>query len=193
MSDQPTNEELQVLDELLGDTAMWAEPRAGLEDDVVRAVSDAPAPPRRRHSRTRRVVAAGLAVAAAIAVVVAIVGTTGRTSDAYDAQLTATNIAPAAHASAGVTRARTGFHVTLDAAGLPSLTPGEYFEAWLKNQAGAGVPIGTFSSGADRVTLWSGVSPTSFPIISVSIETVGVAAAGTTSGRVVLVGELHAH
>lgn len=190
MSDQPTNEELRVLDEVLADTALWAEPRSGLEDDVVRAVSDAPAP-RRRHSRTRRVLIACGAVAAAIAVVVAVVGTTGRTSDAYDAQLVSTKIAPAAHASAGITRARTGFHVTLDAAGLPTLSQGEYFEAWLKNSAGVGVPIGTFSSGVDRVTLWSGVSPSTFPLMTVTIETIGVGF--PSSQRVVLTGVVHAH
>ncbi len=191
MSDQPTNEELRMLDELLADTATWAEPRAGLEDDVVRSVSDAPDAPRRPRSRARVALIVGGAVAAAIAIVVAVVGTTGRTQDAYNAQLVSTKVAPAAHASAGITRARSGFHVTLDAAGLPALTPGEYFEAWLKNAAGAGVPIGTFSSGSERVTLWSGVSPATFPIMTVTIETIGVGI--TSSDRIVLTGVVHAH
>jgi hypothetical protein len=191
MSDQPTNEELRVLDALLADGATWAEPRTGLEDEVVRAVSDASAAPRRPRSRARRVLIACGAVAAAVVVVVAVAGTTGRNTDAYDAQLVSTKVAPAAHASAGITRAPTGFHVTLDATGLPALASGEYFEAWLKNAAGVGVPIGTFTSSAERITLWSGVSPASFPIMTVTIETIGAGA--VSSDRVVLTGEVHVH
>ena len=193
MSDQPTNEELQLLDDVLGDAAIWAEPRAGLEDDVLRAIADAPElwPQRRDHSRVRRVLIGVAAAVAAIAIVFAVVGTTGRSHNAYDAQLTATQIAPAAHASAGITHARTGFHITLDSTGLPTLTPNQYFEAWLKNAQGAGVPIGTFSSSSGRVTLWSGVSPASFTTIAVTIETIGEGPG--SSGRIVLQGVVHAH
>jgi anti-sigma-K factor RskA len=193
MSDQPTNEELRVLDEVLGDTAIWAEPRAGLEDDVVRAIADAPAlaRPRRDHEGARRVLIGVAAAVAAAAIVFAIVGTTGRSHNAYDAQLTATQLAPAAHASAGITHARNGFHITLDSTGLPALTPDQYFEAWLKNAQGAGVPIGTFSSSSGQVTLWSGVSPSSFTTIAVTIETIGEGPG--SSGRIVLQGVVHAH
>jgi hypothetical protein len=190
MSDEPTNEELQVLDDVLGDAALWVEPRSGLEDDVVRAIADAPAPPRRDHSRVRRVVIGVAAAVAAIAIAFAVVGTTGRSSHAYKAQLTATKIAPGAHATAAIDRAQNGFHITLDPDHLPTLTAGEFFEAWLKNAQGVGAPIGTFSSGG-RVTLWSGVSPSSFAILTVTIETVGEGPG--SSGRVVLQGVLHAH
>ena len=78
----------------------------------------------------------------------------------------------------------------LDARGLPKLPAGEYYQAWLKNAAGTLVPIGTFSSSDGRVTLWSGVSPKDFRVISVTIE----AADGDqgSSGHRVLVGEVHA-
>src|SRR5262249_34392570 len=156
------------------DGAIWAEPRAGLEDDVLRAIADAPlAPARRDRTRVRQVLIGVGAAVAAIAIVFAIVGTTGRSHNAYDAELTATQLAPAAHASAGITHASTGFHITLDSKGLPALTPDQYFEAWLKNAQGAGVPIGTFSSSSGRVELWSGVSPASFMTIAITIETIG--------------------
>ena len=76
----------------------------------------------------------------------------------------------------------------LDAAGLPKLPAGEYYQAWLKNAAGTLVPIGTFSSSDGKVTLWSGVSPKEFSTISVTIE----AADGDqgSSGRRVLTGDV---
>ena len=52
----------------------------------------------------------------------------------------------------------------------PALRSGEYYQAWLKNSAGALVPIGTFSSSDGRVTLWSVVSPKDFPTITVTME-----------------------
>jgi len=48
----------------------------------------------------------------------------------------------------------------------PALRSGEYYQAWLKNSAGALVPIETFSSSDGRVTLWSVVSPKDVPTIT---------------------------
>ena len=62
-------------------------------------------------------------------------------------------------------------------------------EAWLKNPEGTAIPIGTFSSSKDYVTLWAGASPDAFPIMSVTIEAADNDQ--TSSGRTVLVGELH--
>jgi Anti-sigma-K factor rskA len=70
------------------------------------------------------------------------------------------------------------------------LPNGEYYQAWLKNAAGALVPIGTFSSADASITLWSGVSPRDFPTITVTIESADNHQA--SSGRRVLVGEVHA-
>jgi hypothetical protein len=59
----------------------------------------------------------------------------------------------------------------------------------LKDSHGTLVPIGTFSSSDGRVTLWSGVSPKDFNVISVTIE----AADGDqgSSGDKVLTGVVH--
>ena len=73
---------------------------------------------------------------------------------------------------------------------LGPLPPGQYYEAWLKNTEGTAVPIGTFSSSQDYVTLWAGASPDAFPIISVTIEAADNNQA--SSGQTVLVGELRA-
>src|SRR5262245_7328119 len=190
--------ELPLLANVLADSSTWTEPRAGLEDAVVRAVADAESittasstPVARRPARRRRLLVSALAAAAVIATVVAtVLVTRGGTSPDYEAQLTATGSAPGAHASADVTRNAAGFRITLDANGLPALRTGEYYQAWLKNAAGALVPIGTFSSSDGRVTLWSGVSPKDFPTLTVTIEATDNDQ--TSSGRRVLVGEVRA-
>jgi anti-sigma-K factor RskA len=198
--DPPEGAELELLADVLGDSSTWAEPRAGLEDAVVRAVADAEPTTTTSRTRTarsearrrrRRVLASALAAAAVIATVVATVFVTrGGTSPDYEAQLRGTVSAPGAQASADITRNDAGFRITLDATGLPALRSGEYYQAWLKNAAGALVPIGTFSSSDGRVTLWSGLSPKDFPTVTVTIEATDNDQ--TSSGHQVLVGEVRA-
>ena len=183
-------DELALLADLLADPSTWAEPRAGLEDDIVQAVAVAK-PERVRPRRTRRLAIAAAAAVAAIAIPVGVIASEGTSVAAFNATLRATPLAPTAHASAGVTRNAAGFRVRLDASGLPHLRAGEYYQAWLKNSAGVGVPIGTFSSSDGVVTLWSGVSPAKFPTISVTKELTDNNQA--SSGLVVLKGAMHAH
>ncbi len=220
MTDRPTNQErekliadarggalepqeaaeLALLADVLADSSTWAEPSAGLEDAVVRAVADAEPttttaghPPRAvtARRRRRRVLVSAMAAAAVIAIVVAtVLVTRGGTSPDYEAQLRGTVSAPGAQASADITRNDAGFRITLDADGLPALRAGEYYQAWLKNAAGTLVPIGSFSSSDGRVTLWSGVSPKDFPTITVTIEATDNDQ--SSSGRRVLVGEMRA-
>jgi hypothetical protein len=188
MNDHPNNEERQALiagdranlsadeaDELalfadlLADRSMWAEPSAGLEDAVVGAVEDAPTAPRRHRGR---VIVSLVAAAALIAVLLLASVSVLATSSApdYRVALSGTPLARDAHASVSIRHNNAGFHITLDASGLPTLPAGEYYQAWLKNSRGVLVPIGTFSSSDGRVTLWSGVSPKEFPTMTVTIE-----------------------
>jgi len=197
--------ELALLADLLADSSTWAEPSPGLEDAIVRAVAEAepesatPVTPfvtdtrsQRAHRRRRVVLSALGAAAAAAAIVIGVVLVTqGGAGPDYKAQLSATGLAPGAHASAEITRNNAGFHITLDASGLPPLQGGEYYQAWLKNAAGTLVPVGTFSSSDGSVTLWSGVSPRTFPTITVTIEPADNNQA--SSGRRVLVGQVHAN
>jgi len=181
-------DELALLADLLADPSTWAEPRAGLEDEIVQSVAVAPA----RASTTRpwRLVAIAAAVAAALAISVGLVGMLGSTSPEFSAKLSASPLAPSARASADVSHNAAGFRIRLDAHGLPRLAAGQYYQAWLKN-ANVSVPIGTFSSSDARVTLWSGVSPKVYPKITVTIEAADNVQ--TSSGRVVLSGVVHSH
>lgn len=195
--------ELPLLAGLLADPSTWVEPNVGLEEDIVRAVANAEltptpaAPPsetdaHRRHvARGRTIVLSALAAAAAVLIVVAAVATIrGGTSSDFDVALNGTELAQGANASGRVAENESGFRITLDARGLPQLGANEYYQAWLKNAAGTLVPIGSFSSSDDQVTLWSGVSPANFPTMTVTIEAADNDQA--SSGRRVLEGELRA-
>ena len=78
-----------------------------------------------------------------------------------------TALAPGAQGSATLTKMSSGWQVELSATGLPRLTGGRYYQAWLKNSAGVLVPIGTFND-AVKVTLWSGVPVTQFRTLTVT-------------------------
>jgi hypothetical protein len=52
---------------------------------------------------------------------------------------------------------------------LPRLDGDQYYQAWLKNDAGTLVPIGTFNEG-EGVVLWAGVSPLEFTTFTVTRE-----------------------
>jgi hypothetical protein len=197
--------ELDLLAGVLADASTWVEPGAGVEDAVVAAVLTADddagldepvgartrpvsAHPSQSRSRLRLV----LAAAAAVVIVAAIGGfaaSRARSSADYRGQLAATSLSPGAAGSVDVVRNDAGFRITLDASGLPPLQGGEYYQAWLKNAANTLVPIGTFSSSDGQVVLWSGVSPTDYPTLTVTIEDADNQQA--SSGRRVLVGDLH--
>ena len=85
-----------------------------------------------------------------------------------------------------LTKTPSGWDIRLHATGLPRREDGEFYEAWLKNDAGVLIPIGTFNDGRD-VTLWSGVGPSDFPTLTITREVADGDQA--SSGQVVLAGE----
>jgi hypothetical protein len=204
-------DDLALFADLLADPSTWAEPGAGLEDSIVQAIAVADpvrdqgatsaanvtAISTRRSSTNRswtrrRVFASVIAAAAAIVIVAGAFAVVRRDPHAaFKTKLSATALAPGAHASADMYRNRAGFHVELDAHGLPLLPSGEYYQAWLKNAANTLVPIGTFSSSDGKVTLWSGVSPRDFPTMTVTVEATDNDQA--SSGKRVLVGPVLAN
>ena len=175
--------DLALLAELLADPSTWIEPRTGLEDDVVDAVigttavgaptpASQPARPSgtRGMSRTRQMMFASLAAAAALALIFGGVAVARRTtSPDYRAHLDATGLVPGARGDAEVTHNNAGFRVLLSTHGLPRLPGGQYYEAWVKAPGEGRISIGTFSSSDGRVTLWSGESPKD-ATLSVTIE-----------------------
>jgi hypothetical protein len=160
---------LPLLADLLADPATWEEPSPDLKDAVLRTVAGAP--PAAEPKRRRGVLIGALAVAAAIVIALGVFAAVRSSSNPdYTAKLSASGAISNVHASADVTKSDAGFRVTLSTSGLDELPPGEYYQAWLKNAAGQRVPLGTFSSSNGDVTLWSGVAPTEYPTMTVTIE-----------------------
>lgn len=125
----------------------------------------------RRPVRTRgRLALAGVAAAAAAAATVAVVVTgSGSTGARFQAALAPTALATGASGQATLTQTPSGWRIDLAATGLPRLAGDRFYEAWLRNSAGLLVPIGTFNDGRS-VTLWAGVSPASYKVLTVTRE-----------------------
>ncbi len=137
-----------------------------------------------RRSRRLGLAGAGVAVAAAATIGVVALGS-GGSEAGYRAALAPTSLARGAHGEATLVRRPSGWRVQLDATGLPRLAHGAFYEAWLRDDAGVVVPIGTFNDGRD-VTLWAGVSPTAFTVLTVTRERAD--GDQSSSGEKVLVG-----
>jgi len=187
--------ELDEVRALLEHPAMWEQPDPALEEHVVASIAEEaqarPASarlrkpafhrrlvPRRplqaiagvvtRIPRRPRYPLAGAAAAAAAALIVALAANNPAPSAQQFAMVVSgTGLAPGAHGSATLTKTSSGWRIELSATGLPRLSDGRYYEAWLKSSAGILVPVGTFNE-ARHVTLWSGVPPTGFPTLTVT-------------------------
>jgi hypothetical protein len=127
-----------------------------------------------KRSPQRGRLARGLAVvvpAALAAVVVAVVlgvFSSSESGERFQVALASTS-ATGAGGHATLTKTQSGWRIELDASSLPRLDHGRFYEAWLRNATGVLVPIGTFNDGRD-VTLWAGVSPKDFPMMTVTRE-----------------------
>jgi hypothetical protein len=194
--------ELDALRDLLADPTLWAEPPAGLEDAVVATVTaEAAAQARpvdlasRRAARPRPEKKDGwnrpvflVATAAAVVAVVlsAVLLLRDPTAERrFDVALSATELAPGAAGTATMLKKDSGWEIRLDATGLPRLDGGRFYQAWLRNEAGVLVPIGTFNEGTD-VVLWAGVSPQDFPAMTITQESAD--GEQDSSGQRVLIG-----
>ena len=179
--------EMDDLRAALAHPAAWIEPDPDLEERVVAAIADIGS---RHRSRTFRYAVLGGAAAVLLAVGLTIGVTLHHESRPlqYAASLSGTQIAPGATGDVTLTKTSGGWKIDLHATGLPRRDNGTYYEAWLKNDAGVLVPVGTFNEPLD-VTLWAGVPPTSHPIFTVTRQLANGDPAST--GQVVLVGPTH--
>jgi Anti-sigma-K factor rskA, C-terminal len=203
-ADSLSAEERAELDELRGllsAPATWEQPDPGLEDRVVAAITEeAGAPPagaparqpvfRRRPIFRRPAYAfSGLAAAVAAAVAIALAVSSSPAPKQFAMVVSGTSLAPGAKGSATLTKTGSGWRIDLSATGLPRRAYGRYYEAWLKNAAGVLVPIGTFND-ARNVTLWAGVTPTDYPMLTVTQQQASGDPA--SSGERVLTGTISA-
>jgi hypothetical protein len=187
--------ELDEVRALLDAPAIWEQPDPALEERVVAAIAEEaqarPVSARARRPvfdrrsvlrrplhrvagvaaripRRPRYAIAAAATAAAVAVVIAVAANNpAPRAQQFAMVVSGTDLAPAAHGSATLTKTTSGWRIELSATGLPRLSNGRYYEAWLKSSAGVLVPVGTFNE-ARHVTLWSGVPPTGFATLTVT-------------------------
>ena len=177
--------EIERVHGVLADPAVWAEPPLDLQERVVAAIAEEAGAGRRRRRVRHSLMAAAAAVVVAVGLTVGLQATRDEPAQ-FAASLTGTRLAPDAAGNVTLTKTRSGWKIELHATGLPRRTNGDFYEAWLKSDAGSLVPIGTFNEGTD-VTLWSGVRPNTFPTLTVTKEVADGNQA--SSGQVVLTGQ----
>ena len=179
--------EMDALDAVLADPAVWVEPSPDLEERVVGAHTGTG---HRSGSRAIRYALVGTAAAVLLTLGLAIGLDHHRDAQPlqYAATLSGTSLAPHASGEVTLTKTRSGWKIHLHATGLPRRDDGAFYEAWLKDEAGVLIPVGTFNEGLD-VVLWAGVPPTNHRTFTVTRQL----ADGTTasSGEVVLAGPTH--
>lgn len=178
----------------LADAAVWAEPSPELQERVVAAVAEASGtepvgvPAGVGTSGRRRWIPYVVAAATVSALAIGAVGLLAQQGQPlqFAASLTGTELAPDAKGDVTMTRTTSGWKIELHATGLPRRADDKFYEAWLKDDRGHLVPIGTFNEGRD-VVLWAGVPPTAFPTLTVTRELADGNQA--SSGKVVLAGQ----
>ena len=175
--------EIERVNDVLADPAVWAEPPPYLQEAVVAAIAEEAGAGRRHRFR---LAVAGIAAAVMLAVGIGVgLYLTRDQPVEFAASLSGTELSPDASGNVVLTKTPSGWDIRLHATGLPRREDGEFYQAWLKNDAGLLVPIGSFNDGRD-VTLWSGVGPADFPTLTITQEVADGDQA--SSGLVVLMG-----
>lgn len=173
---KPTDaERLDLLRDVLSRDATWAEAPPEVADRLFASIQSGNPPvphtPDRKPSRWLAPVAAVLGVAAIAAIVL---GMTGVFSPAEKlvVAIAGTELHPEATGQAAIRETDSGWWIQLDIADLPPAEAGTYYEGWVWNDDGDGVSIGTFHlrGGNESVALWSGVDPSAYPAIWVTLE-----------------------
>jgi len=177
--------EIERVQGVLADPAVWMEPPTHLQEAVVASIAHEAGALRRR--RRVRFAVAGVAASVLLAVGLTWGFVVNREQPIeFAASLSGTELAPDAAGDVTLTKTPSGWDIRFHATGLPRREDGEFYQAWLKNDAGLLVPIGSFNDGRD-VTLWSGVGPGDFPTFTITQEIADGDQA--SSGHVVLIGQ----
>ena len=121
---------------VLADPAVWAEPPLDLQERVVDAIAEEAGAGRRRRRIRYSLVAAAAAVVVAVGLTVGVQVTRDEPAQ-FAASLTGTRLAPDAAGNVTLTKTRSGWKIELHATGLPRRTNGNFYEAWLKSDAGS--------------------------------------------------------
>jgi hypothetical protein len=170
----PDAERLDLIRDVLGRDATWAEPPPEVADRLLTAI-EAERPPREpEQASSRRWLGPAAAAVGVAAVAILVAGLTGVFSspDEQIVAIAGTELVPAANGEAAIREADSGWWIRLDVDDLPAAEAGTYYEGWVWNDQGDGVSIGTFHlrGNAEPIVLWSGVDPADYPAIWVTLE-----------------------
>jgi hypothetical protein len=184
LGDEPADDaaraEAALLAAALADPATWQEPPAELEALIVdqvreeaalgRPVAAASRPGRPAHIRRWAVPLVGVAAAGVIALGAGLALTADEDDDPVALAALTSETDPDVSGEAEVFDTDSGFAIRMELQGLPLLPDGGFYEAWVRDEDGTLVSIGTFSQSAGPITLWAGVDPCEFGGISVTRE-----------------------
>lgn len=165
---------LDLIREILGLDATWAEPPPEVSDRLLAAMGAGSALEVASSSPSRRWVRAFAAALGSAAIVILVAGLLGVFSspDEQVVAIAGTDLEPDASGQAAIRETESGWWIRLDVDQLPAADRGTYYEGWVWNDDGEGVSIGTFHlrGGSESVVLWSGVDPADYPAIWVTLE-----------------------
>ncbi len=148
--------------------------------------------PRKQRRRFVPLLAAAALVIAILGAVAALnLGSDGDSFTGEIVALSGTEVAPDASGVARLTEQPDGVQIVLQVSDLAPAPPGFFYEAWLvKPEPRTAIGAGSFhlrGGGTAEIELWSGVSITDYPLVTVTLESEADPGA---PGQLVLVGEV---
>lgn len=167
------HERLDMIRSILADEALWSEPPPEVGRTIIEAVGDSSTDTERRAAdQSRRIRWLGGAAAAILVLVVGFLAFFNEEPAEIGIAMAGTELETEASGQATLRPTGDGWWIRLEVKDLPAALPGTYYEGWMWSDDGDGVSIGTFHlrGGGEEVTLWSGVDPTSYPSIWVTLE-----------------------
>lgn len=170
----PDAERLDLIRDVLGRDATWAEPPPEVADRLLAAIEAERPPSVPEPGSSRRWLGVTAAVVGVAAVTIVVAGLAGvfTSPEEQIVAIAGTELEPTASGEAAIREAESGWWIRLDVEDLPAAEIGTYYEGWVWNDQGDGVSIGTFHLRGDSepVVLWSGVDPADYPAIWVTLE-----------------------
>ncbi|HEU4895425.1 MAG TPA: anti-sigma factor [Acidimicrobiia bacterium] len=169
----PDAERLDLIRDVLGRDATWAEPPPEVADRLIAAIEARPPDESEPKTSRRWLVPTAAAVGvAAVAILIAGIAGVFSSPDEQIVAIAGTELEPAASGEAAIRESGSGWWIRLDVDDLPAAEVGTYYEGWVWNDQGEGVSIGTFHLRGDTepIVLWSGVDPADYPAIWVTLE-----------------------
>lgn len=181
---------LDSLRAVLAEGMTWAVPPQSVLDELIDSIGSERTEPDRPVSRRSFRLWPRLAFGTMTLAVVALVWVALSGGTAAVVTLAGTDLEPAANGVAQLSQTGAGWSIEIDVADLPPADTGYYYEAWVWNDTGDGVSIGTFHlrGGPEPVQLWAGVDVADYPWIWITLQKEGAGAA--VSDQVVMRGRI---